>query len=427
MRSRRAGISLTEVLIAMFIMAVGMIALMTLFPLGAMRIGQSLKDDRCTQLALQMDGQMRAIWRNEVVAQLAAGQEPTEAFYHAMDDPNLVANISGSPAVYTAARIPEASGVDLLRFLPKSLQLFNSNNAPLRPTATGPVSSTTLLTDTYLSVPATTDPNVRAARGATLSQSYPVLIDPYGCVNSANQSSLNYFWLGGTSSGPSPSGAYVQIPRRNVKALLPALSPLGAATAFSKLTDDYTFGMNGQAGDATNPVARQGRYSAAVLLQRPVAQSPTDTQSRQRARMQILVFDGRSPSPVESDEARADVVYVAPGDPNNTPVVSTSRQVRLRVPTRPEDSAPTLRRGGWLLDGTTYKANGVFHANFHRIVAVGVAPVASPAGTTTYDIDLETDLVGLPTSVPPLSYHFYFMAGLSEVFDRADLNPDFDQ
>src|SRR5205085_7502211 len=44
--NRRAGVTLLEVLVAIMITGVGMLALMTLFPLGAMEMAQSVKDDR---------------------------------------------------------------------------------------------------------------------------------------------------------------------------------------------------------------------------------------------------------------------------------------------------------------------------------------------------------------------------------------------
>ena len=52
---RRSGITLVEVLVAILIMGVGMIALLTLFPLGALNIAQALKDDR----AATTDGHQR--------------------------------------------------------------------------------------------------------------------------------------------------------------------------------------------------------------------------------------------------------------------------------------------------------------------------------------------------------------------------------
>ena len=48
---RRPGITLVEVLIAIFIMAIGLLALLTLFPLGALRMAQALQDDRAASAA----------------------------------------------------------------------------------------------------------------------------------------------------------------------------------------------------------------------------------------------------------------------------------------------------------------------------------------------------------------------------------------
>lgn len=45
--NRRPAVTLMEVLIAMFIMAIGMMALLALFPVGAVSMAQALKDDRC--------------------------------------------------------------------------------------------------------------------------------------------------------------------------------------------------------------------------------------------------------------------------------------------------------------------------------------------------------------------------------------------
>jgi hypothetical protein len=49
--TRRPAVTLIEVLVTMFIMAIGMLALLALFPLGAVSMGQALKDDRCASAA----------------------------------------------------------------------------------------------------------------------------------------------------------------------------------------------------------------------------------------------------------------------------------------------------------------------------------------------------------------------------------------
>jgi prepilin-type N-terminal cleavage/methylation domain-containing protein len=44
--NRRPGVTLTEVLVAIFLVAVGLLALLVLFPLGALEMAQAIKDDR---------------------------------------------------------------------------------------------------------------------------------------------------------------------------------------------------------------------------------------------------------------------------------------------------------------------------------------------------------------------------------------------
>jgi hypothetical protein len=47
----RSGVNLIEVLVSIFIMAIGLIALLTLFPVGAISMRQSLQDSRAAQVA----------------------------------------------------------------------------------------------------------------------------------------------------------------------------------------------------------------------------------------------------------------------------------------------------------------------------------------------------------------------------------------
>jgi hypothetical protein len=61
--ARRRGLTLTEALVAMFVAAIGMISLMALFPLGALQMGQALKDARCTETATNAESIMRMHWK----------------------------------------------------------------------------------------------------------------------------------------------------------------------------------------------------------------------------------------------------------------------------------------------------------------------------------------------------------------------------
>jgi prepilin-type N-terminal cleavage/methylation domain-containing protein len=87
---RRRGITLIEVLVAIFIMAIGLLAILTLFPLGAMRMGQALQDDRAASSA-SAGANLADAWniRND------------PSFYSAATGVNLYVNpnVGGLPAL----------------------------------------------------------------------------------------------------------------------------------------------------------------------------------------------------------------------------------------------------------------------------------------------------------------------------------------
>jgi prepilin-type N-terminal cleavage/methylation domain-containing protein len=54
--THRPGITLLEVLVAMFIMGIGLLSLLVLFPLAALTMQQAIRDDRSAQAAQQANG-----------------------------------------------------------------------------------------------------------------------------------------------------------------------------------------------------------------------------------------------------------------------------------------------------------------------------------------------------------------------------------
>lgn len=82
--ARRPGLSLLEVIVALFVMALGMISLLTLFPLGAIQMGQALRDARAAETCSQADTLTRLWWQAEVVERTPGTEDP--AFY-VMDNP----------------------------------------------------------------------------------------------------------------------------------------------------------------------------------------------------------------------------------------------------------------------------------------------------------------------------------------------------
>jgi type II secretory pathway pseudopilin PulG len=393
----RPGITLTEVLVAMFVMALGLLALLTLFPLGAFQMAQAIKDDRTSQAAMQADGYLRDYWRNNVVDPASATSDPI--LPAAFDRPNAKIGSTTNDALYHPT--------------------YNLDFNP-RPALTPLV-------------------------GTAGQPSYPVLVDPQG-YTARSSSNAERFWVAGSL-----------IPRRNLGIRLPpsdpnytAVQPLGFRgldTARGEpfqvctLTDDMTFAASGTTPrDPTSGlpvVSRQGRYTWAAVVQRP------QNEHASVATLHILVFDGRPPGLAVSGDEVAVTASLTVGD----------RAVTVTIPDRGGDQAPLVRRGGWLMDGTMSRVElkipavspgvqGVDYviarsANFYRIA--GVTEVGSTGGATTYTLDLESPIrpmwngaataldtsSGPPVTVPlPYAAQLYFFAGLAEVFERPMLKPD---
>ena len=113
--TRRAGLSLIEVLAALFIMGIGLISLFTLFPYGALQMASAVKDDRTAQCASAADAYMRVYWKERVLE--PHPNSPQEPFFRqvfpqadAMDDPNADANGPGVPNANQKPPLPAAPG-----------------------------------------------------------------------------------------------------------------------------------------------------------------------------------------------------------------------------------------------------------------------------------------------------------------------------
>ena len=80
--SLRKGLSLVEVLTAIFITGLGIISILTLFPLGAMRMAQAFRDERSALAAYNAEQFFRSYWKKHVVE--AAIPDP---FFDALNQP----------------------------------------------------------------------------------------------------------------------------------------------------------------------------------------------------------------------------------------------------------------------------------------------------------------------------------------------------
>src|SRR5262245_56539469 len=75
--TRRPGITLLEVLVAIFILALGLLSLLTLFPLGALTMAQAIKDQRSADAAANANAIARAFWKYVVQTNGPLNPDPT--------------------------------------------------------------------------------------------------------------------------------------------------------------------------------------------------------------------------------------------------------------------------------------------------------------------------------------------------------------
>jgi hypothetical protein len=406
-RSRRAGLSLVEVLVALFIMALGMIALLTLFPLGALQMGQALKDDRCSQAVNAADNYMRTYWKQYVLEQPNSPDPFTTAFWNPRNNPYYVA---GPGYGQNSTVIPTIPGGQMPNLL--------SNNA---------------------------------VTAGILPQepSYPVFIDPRGFEGRRKNPTFSQevFWVAGRQ--PTPYRA--RIPRRTLAVSVASQNPsqpLSGLPAFGAyvdpvrtctLLDDLTYDENASALRVDSngmplPVERQGRYTWGWMLQLPRVADPTT------ANMTVVVYDNRNPDYPAAD---GEQVYTAANN-NNVNYVIGATTLTFTYPAG--GTPPNIRAGSWILNGTmrapiirTRMANGtaglninnanIRVADFYRVTGVEIDESSNPV---VVRLDLQTPIkpltgagVNLPAGVTATDYFgdLYVLKGVAEVFERKPLSP----
>jgi hypothetical protein len=399
--NHRPGVTLTEVLVALFVMAIGMIALLTLFPLGMMQISQAIKDDRTAQAGNNADYLMRMHWRQYVIEPIRNGLPEVSLVdpYH----PNHLDLMIGmeNPNVVTDNTTPPVPPV-----LPK---MFTAPDNPRNDQLMPPLTNITrpVAPATYSTI--TTRPE-EASR-----PSYPVFVDPYGDV--ARQTGALAFsrrWVAGIhSNGMSAQDTLSRIPRRSLN-FPNGLPGTNWQYRYATLTDDMEFGQDGASNSDGTSVVRTGRYNWAYVLQRP------SQGNRLNMNMTVVVYDRRAYrfAPLDQEIAYGDATPVAfiPG--------STSIAINYNPNANPPIPAPALRSGMWIMDGTINNVLGIRNANFYRVTSVTDDPA-----TGTMILDLQTPLKSPPgfvptPAVPGYNGQLYVLNGVSEVFERRPLTTD---
>jgi prepilin-type N-terminal cleavage/methylation domain-containing protein len=324
--SRRTGFSLTEVIVAMFIMAIGIISLLTLFPVGAVQMGLALRDDRSQSTALQADATLRLWWKQLVVEIPATGEDVP---FYVMDDPNDPWNRTAAHGVSTVAN----PGPPNFTFAVRPA----GNTVPPPPAAQ--------LRNFPLAVP-TSGLNSE-------KPSFPVLIDPIG-FQSFSSNAAQQFWVAGAGDRPVP-GTQFAIPRRTLSITQSFIQSVRTCSLFddiefSKEVSGTTLPGYPDPTAGSFPVVRQGRYNWAAVVQRQ------NNSIRNIADLKILVFDRRAPGIAPSD---AELMFTIPAAVGTTQIVLPTTLDVLK-----------LRSNSWIMDGTIDATTGIRNTNFYRIQSV---------------------------------------------------------
>lgn len=98
--TRRPGMTMPEVLVAIFVVAIGLVSVMAMFPFGAKQMSDALISDRSASHALSTDGLVRSYWREKVVENNGNG----EPFWDALDNPG--GGLAAASPMSSAASYP---------------------------------------------------------------------------------------------------------------------------------------------------------------------------------------------------------------------------------------------------------------------------------------------------------------------------------
>ncbi|MFO0805544.1 MAG: hypothetical protein U0791_20765 [Gemmataceae bacterium] len=360
-RIRRKGMSMAEVLVALFLLALGTIAILTMFPLGMYHMGQALKDDRTAQAANQADAFMRMYWRTNVIENANARNAAATGY-------------PGYEPLVPAFDFPDSKP-----------DLFGSGT----PIALG-------------NVPVGRLPSVQGIPGP----SYPVFVDPMGWLapwSTLNPSSYSFqYWVAGT-------GFY---PRRSMNLLLN--SPATMSQRVCTLLDGYGYDEGGVplsvTGVAGGTFERDLRYNWMWILQRP------DNTDPNTATMTVVVFDKRA---FQFAAAGAEQVFASGPQPaQQIPMVPGTTVIQIPK----TQGTPPVQKGGWIMDATPGLRHAIFYRVVSVTDNPNnVWNLPGPTVVPTTDLEIQVPVRRLDGSTGSYGGTLVFFTGVSEVFERPNL------
>lgn len=423
----RRGTSLMEVLIAIFVLALGLVSLLTLFPIGLVQMAKSVQDERAAELAGNAASYMRMMWKSmcEEASTLGGNNDP---LFVMEQPPNIAVPTPTSPQPIHA---------ELGLWFPYALDdpnagIIDNSRTKVLPNA-----------------PAAALANVPTLRfnGFLMAKrdqpSYPVFVDPVGWRTGSGQNAVAGLWVAGSNANlTSPGNPLAQattasptssaIPRRGLCAdgwkfshTVATLAPGGGSTKYRAwrsmntsqllrtcfLSDDADFSPDGLMFVSI----RVPQYSCAWLLRRD------RNSSRKDVNVTVVVYHRRS---IES--ASDESTYWASPSLTRLPDQSVNYGSSLKLHYLATEPRPAIRRGGWILDATITPS--FTQGYYYRVTDVGEPQAsATVAGEMELDVQLESPMrPGLETPEAAASFtksrKIIIQDRLLEVFDKGPLD-----
>jgi prepilin-type N-terminal cleavage/methylation domain-containing protein len=354
---RRPGVTLMEVLIAIGILSIGMLAILALFPIGAVSMARAINQNRAADQAAASDAMFRFYWKK------------------AWLDPN------GGGVRTTGWEAGLASGEDSIWMLDHNspVPMWQASAALSYGPGDIPMNSS--------------------------QPSFVVCVDPVGC---RTQTGASQFYVGGLASMPKRSSLAVAkadpLPRTTIRV--------------TTLLDDLSWDVSGEPSAQAGQLDRGGRYNVSWLIQRPKnnvphevrlfvmvygGRSPTDTPSLE------TLYPGAVSNYIPNVDPKPNSITVQ--NVQSMPNIRRGSWVGMTMPVMPQTTPPAPQAIPYqVLD--FYRVAGVTDdiANTQTITLELEEPLR------TYDVNSLVPLAGYNNGNFACSVIFF--DNLLEVFDR---------
>lgn len=376
-RTRRSGVTLMEVMIATAILSIGLLAILALFPIGAVSMARAINQNRAGDHASNTDATFRYYWKNAWIdTQNGGGLRPLDG--------------------YVLSAGPPVNYVNGARDIEPMITWLDSVN-----TGAGPP--------------------VRLIQTTAAQPSFIVLVDPIGIKTQSGNAAFNVGGYTPTSPLTTVGTTPIFLPTRTSLAAA-EVDPLPRSRVrLTTMLDEFSYDRNGEPSALTGQLDRGGRYNVSWLIQRPKNNVPHEVN------LQVLVFAGRAPTDAPSSES----VFTAFATDYQDAVDPKPKAVTVNLNNQPK---PPLIKGKWVAFTTAIVppvppgsgASAVPYASldFYRLAAV------QDIDDNTMSLEFEQPLRSYPSATlagfvpanPPnpsvLNGYVVVFDNLFEVFDR---------